>query len=67
MAIFQGKATTAEWARQYDLTVSDVEGWIDEAPHRMGNRLHGFPRDIRESERRVTRGRSSMMAVSALT
>ena len=29
MDIFKGKTTTAEVARQYDLTVSEVEGWID--------------------------------------
>lgn len=30
MDIFKGKTTAAEVARQYDLTVSEVEGWIDE-------------------------------------
>ncbi|WP_217694019.1 DUF1153 domain-containing protein [Chromohalobacter japonicus] len=29
MDIFKGKTTVAEVARQYDLTVSEVEGWID--------------------------------------
>ncbi|WP_374710051.1 DUF1153 domain-containing protein [Halomonas koreensis] len=31
MDIFKGKNTAAEVARQYDLTVSEIEGWIDEA------------------------------------
>lgn len=31
MDIFKGKTTVAEVARQHDLTVFEVEGWIDEA------------------------------------
>ncbi|WP_198517602.1 DUF1153 domain-containing protein [Vreelandella stevensii] len=31
MDIFKGKATVAEVAREHDLTVSDVEGWMEEA------------------------------------
>ncbi|WP_311950859.1 DUF1153 domain-containing protein [Halomonas piscis] len=42
MDIFKGKTTTAEVARQYDLTVSEVEGWIDEAQRSMEN---GFKAD----------------------
>lgn len=29
--IFKGKTTVAEVARQHDLTVSEVGGWIEEA------------------------------------
>ncbi|MCA0976736.1 DUF1153 domain-containing protein, partial [Halomonas denitrificans] len=35
MDIFKGKTTAAEVARQYDLTVSEIEGWVDEAQRSM--------------------------------
>lgn len=38
MDIFKGKTTVAEAARQHDLTVSEVEGCIDEAQRSMENR-----------------------------
>ena len=54
----QGQTTAAEVARQCDLTVSEVEGWIDEAQRSMDNGFKARPKDIREqheSERRETR------------
>lgn len=56
--IFKGKTTASEVARQYDLTVSEVEGWIDEAPRNMENGFKARPKDIREpyeSEHRETK------------
>ncbi|MHA3025199.1 hypothetical protein [Chromohalobacter israelensis] len=35
MDTFKGKTTAAEMARQYDLTLSEVDGWID-GPQRSG-------------------------------
>lgn len=58
MDIFKGKTTAAEVARQYDLTVSEVEGWIDEAQRNMENGFRARPKDIREqyeSELRETK------------
>ena len=48
MDIFKGKTTTAEVARQYDLTVSEIEGWVDEAQRSMENGFNACPEDIRE-------------------
>lgn len=58
MDIFKGKTTAAEVARQHDLTVSEVEGWIDEAQRSMENGFKARPKDIREqyeSELRETK------------
>lgn len=52
MDIFKGKTTVAEVARQHDLTVSEVESWIEEAQRNMETK------DIREqyeSELRETK------------
>ena len=58
MDIFKGKTTAAEVARQYDLTVSEIEGWIDEAQRSMENGFRARPKDVREqyeSELRETK------------
>ncbi|MCO7214900.1 DUF1153 domain-containing protein [Halomonas sp. OfavH-34-E] len=58
MDIFKGKTTAAEVARQYDLIVSELGGWIDEAPRSMENGFKAGPKDIREqyeSELRETK------------
>ena len=47
MDIFKGKTTVAEVVRHYDLTVSEVEGWIDEAQLSMENGFKARPKDIR--------------------
>lgn len=39
MNIFKGKTIAAEVARQHDLTVSEVAGWIEEAQRSMENRF----------------------------
>lgn len=45
MDIFKGKTTVVEVSRQYDLTVSEVEGGIEEAQCSIGNTR---PKDTRE-------------------
>jgi transposase-like protein len=58
MDILKGKTTVAEVARQHDLTVSEVEGWIEEAQRSMENGFRARPKDIREqyeSELRETK------------
>ena len=58
MDIFKGKTTVAEVARQHGLTVSEVEGWIDEAQRSMENGFRARPKDIHEqyeSELRETK------------
>ncbi len=49
MDIFKGKITVAGVARQHDLTVSEVEGWIDEA-HLQIYALKKFRRLLDEDE-----------------
>ncbi|WP_445005657.1 DUF1153 domain-containing protein [Halomonas mongoliensis] len=44
MDIFKGKTTVAEVARQHDLTVSEVEGWTEEAQRSMENGFRARPR-----------------------
>lgn len=48
MDIFTGKTTVAEVAHQHDLTVSGVEGWIEEAQRNIENGFQARPKDIRE-------------------
>ena len=58
MNIFKGKTTAAEVARQYDLTVSEIEGWVAEAQRSMENGFRARPKDVREqyeSELRETK------------
>ena len=46
--IIQGKTTVAEASRSYDLTPSEIEGWVDDARRGMVNALKANPLDIRE-------------------
>jgi len=46
MEIFQGKTTTAEVSRQYDLTPAQIEEWMEEARKGMENQLRARPKDI---------------------
>jgi len=50
--ILKGKTTAAEVARRHDLTVSEVEGWIEEGLAGMENALRAHPRDLREEYER---------------
>lgn len=46
--IIQGKTTVAEASRSFDLSPSEIEGWVDDAKRGMENSLRSNPLDIRE-------------------
>lgn len=46
--LLKGKATIPEICRQFDLTPSEVEGWIEEATRGMENALRTHPRELQE-------------------
>ena len=46
--IFKGKITPVEVARQHDLTVAEVECWVEEAERSMENGFRTRPKDVRE-------------------
>lgn len=47
--LWKGKTTIPEICRQFDLTPSEVEGWIEEAARGMENALRAHPRDLAET------------------
>jgi transposase-like protein len=46
--IIQGETTVSEASRQFDLALSEIESWIDQAKSGMENALKAKPEDIRE-------------------
>lgn len=50
--IIQGKTTVAEASRQYDLSPSEVEQWVDDGKRGMENALRANPQDVREQYER---------------
>lgn len=46
--VIQGKTTVAEASRTYDLTPSEIEGWVDDARRGMENALRANPLDVRQ-------------------
>lgn len=46
--ILQGKTTIAEASRAFDLSPSEIEGWVDDAKRGMENALRTNPLDMRE-------------------
>ncbi len=46
--IIQGKTTVSEASRSYDLSPSEIEGWVEDAKRGMENALRANPLDIRE-------------------
>lgn len=50
--IIQGKTTVSETSRQYDLSPSEIEQWVDDAKRGMENALRANPLDIREQYER---------------
>lgn len=44
--IIKGNTTAAEAARNYDLTISEIEGWVADAMAGMENQLKARPKDI---------------------
>lgn len=52
LEIIQGKTTVAEASRAYDLSPSEIEGWVDEGKRGMENALRAKPEDVREQYER---------------
>ncbi len=52
LEIIQGKTTVSEASRQFDLTPSEVEGWVDDAKRGVENALRAKPEDVREQYER---------------
>ena len=52
LEIIQGKKTIAEASRQFDLTPSEIESWVDEGKRGMENALRAKPEDVREQYER---------------
>ena len=50
--IIQGKTTVAEVSRQFDLTPSEIEDWVDQGKAGMEIALKAKPEDIREQYER---------------
>lgn len=48
MDIIMGKTTLAEASREFDLTPSEIEEWMDEAQRGMENALRAKPKDIHQ-------------------
>ena len=46
--IIQGKTTVSEAARSFDLTPSEIEGWVEDARKGMENALRANPLDVRQ-------------------
>ncbi len=53
--IIQGKTTVSEAARQFDLSPSEIEDWVDQGKAGMENALRAKPEDIREQYERQLR------------
>ena len=47
--LLQGKPTVAEASRSYDLTPSEIEGWVEDARKGMENAWHAAPAACRQS------------------
>lgn len=50
--IIHGKTTVAEARRSYDLSPSEIEGWVDDARRGMENALRANQLEIREQYRK---------------
>ncbi|WP_319388971.1 DUF1153 domain-containing protein [uncultured Cohaesibacter sp.] len=45
--LIQGKTTVSEASRAYDLSPSEIEGWVEDAKRGMENSLRANPLDVR--------------------
>src|SRR3546814_13913032 len=52
LEIIQGKTTVAEASRQFDLTPSEIESWVEDGKRGMENALRAKPEDVREQYER---------------
>ena len=48
LEVIQGKTTVAEASRQFDLTPSELESWVEQAKAGMENALRAKPQDVRQ-------------------
>lgn len=55
MDITHGKTTVAEANRAFDVTPSEIEGWVEDARRGMENALRANPIDIREQSNASSR------------
>jgi len=46
--IIQGKTTVAEASRSFDLSPSEIEGWVEDGKRGMENALRSKPLEVRE-------------------
>lgn len=52
LEIIQGKTTVSEASRQFDLSPSEIESWVDEGKRGLENALRAKPEDVREQYER---------------
>ncbi|WLE58838.1 DUF1153 domain-containing protein [Burkholderia plantarii] len=52
MDIIQSKTAVAEASRNYDLSPSEVENWVDDGKRGMENALRANPLDVKEQYER---------------
>lgn len=50
--IIQGKTTIPEASRAYDLTPSNIEGWIKDGKNAFGNTMRTKPLDVRQQHKK---------------
>jgi transposase-like protein len=55
MEIIQGKTSVSEASRAYDLTPSEIEGWVEDGKKGLENALRTKPMDVREQYDRQLR------------
>lgn len=48
LVLDRGKTAVAEASRQYDLSPSEVEQWVEDGKRGMENALRANPQDVRE-------------------
>ena len=48
LEIIQSKTTVSEASRQFDLTPSELESWVEQAKAGMENALRAKPQDVRQ-------------------
>ena len=53
MDIIKGKTTAAELARSHDLTVAEIEQWMDDFVSQGTEALRSHPRDVDEEQQLV--------------
>ena len=52
LEIIQGKTTIAEASRAFDVSPSEIEGWVEEGKRGMENALRSKPLEVREEYER---------------